>query len=93
MFRVPSTQPRPTRECARTVRLTVMVVKPKQAATFVVGVASGGLILANWRSVIKSAVKCSIVGSTRMRKLVAIGLENITDAATEAHYELHSRSN
>jgi hypothetical protein len=69
-----------------------MVVKPRQAATFVVGVASGGLVLANWRSVVKTAVKCSVVGSTRLRRLVAIGLENVSDAATEARYELSSGS-
>ena len=54
-----------------------------------IGISSGALLAANWRTVLKAGVKAGISAGLRMQALAVRGAENVADVTHEARSELH----
>ena len=57
---------------------------------FIAGLFSGAVVVAKWRSLLKRFVKWSLVASARVQRVVATGVENVSDVTEEARFELQS---
>ncbi len=64
--------------------------RPDKKVVFVVGVCSGVLLSANWRTVLKFSTKTAMRGVGRVQRLAVKSAENISDVAHQARSELHA---
>ncbi len=63
-------------------------VEKRRGRTFLVGLSSGALLVANWRSVLKAGVKTGMHLGLKVQSLAARGAENVADVTHEARVEM-----
>ncbi len=63
---------------------------PSRFKLYLVGVCSGAVLVANYRSLTKETIKAGVRGMTTLRRVAARGAENLADLTHEALSEMNS---
>jgi hypothetical protein len=67
---------------------TSRAVRIAKTKSFLVGLSSGVLLVANWRSLLKVGIKTGLRVGSDVQRAAARGAENLADIADEARAEL-----
>ncbi len=65
---------------------------PNKLKLYLVGVCSGAVLVANYRSVTKETIKVGVRGMSTLRRTAARGAESLADLTQEALWELQAKS-